>query len=218
MKKIFSKDGGPKDKLMMVEGNDDFNAFYHLFTSHNIMGICKVGNYEGIENIMPAIRVEIKAANHKCIGVVVDADTDISARWQSIRSAIIGSEQFSETSVPKSPSPDGTIIFQEGLPKIGIWIMPDNKLPGMLEDFARFLIPFNDKLYDVAEKAVAGIPVSDRLFNARHLTKVHLYTWLAWQANPGLPIGQAISQTYLKADAEHAVLFIDWVKKLYNSV
>jgi hypothetical protein len=37
---------------------------------------------------------------------------------------------------PEFPNPAGTILPQNGdKPKLGIWLMPNNQYPGMLEDF-----------------------------------------------------------------------------------
>ena len=43
---------------------------------------------------------------------------------------------------PQNPQPKGTIItdFEEELPTVGIWLMPNNQKTGMLEDFIRFLV------------------------------------------------------------------------------
>jgi hypothetical protein len=46
--------------------------------------------------------------------------------------------------VPDDPAAEGTIIDPPDdklLPRVGVWIMPDNQMKGILEDFLRFLVP-----------------------------------------------------------------------------
>jgi hypothetical protein len=95
--------------------------------------------------------------------------------------------------------------------------MPDNTVPGMLEDFCRLLIPTNDPLWIRALRAVQAIPESERLFSVQHAAKANIHTWLAWQEEPGKPIGQAITKKYLDADAPHALRLIAWLRSLFDT-
>lgn len=61
-------------------------------------------------------------------GIVLDADTDIAARWQSLRQKLLTAGY---SAVPLHPDPAGTILRQEGSPTVGIWLMPDTTIPGM---------------------------------------------------------------------------------------
>ncbi len=105
--------------------------------------------------------------------------------------------------------------MQEDLPTVGIWLLP-NKVPGMLEDFIRFLVPQEDRLWERAERSVQRIPIADRLFSPQHLPKVKLHTWLAWQTEPGTAIGQAITKRYLDAEATQAQQLVRWINRLFN--
>jgi hypothetical protein len=42
----------------------------------------------------------------------------------------------------------------------------------------------------------------------------HIHTWLAWQADPGTPMGLAITKKYLDANAPSAANFLRWVDRL----
>ena len=95
--------------------------------------------------------------------------------------------------------------------------MPNNQLPGMLEDFVQMLVPDKDKLWQHAVVSVEQIPVEDRLFPAQHEIKAKIHTWLAWQNQPGTPMGQAITNRYLSADTPQALLLIDWLRRLFNA-
>ena len=75
--------------------------------------------------------------------------------------------------------------------------MPDNRVPGILEDFLRFLVPDGDPLFIHVEKSLNAIPFAHRRFNELRKPKAMIHTWLAWQEEPGRPFGQAISARYL---------------------
>ena len=97
--------------------------------------------------------------------MVIDADTDVKARWQSLRDRLIN---VGYQNVPTDPTPDGTILdppAQTLLPRVGIWIMPDNQTNGILEDFLRFLVPQEGTLFDHVQSSVATIPKADRRFS-----------------------------------------------------
>jgi len=74
----------------------------------------------------------------RVIGLVIDADRpDLAGRWTSIQS------KFSKQpyDLPPIPIPDGTIIERRnGGPRLGFWLMPNNQVDGMLEDFCRDMI------------------------------------------------------------------------------
>jgi len=95
--------------------------------------------------------------------------------------------------------------------------MPDNTLSsGMLEHFIGFLVPAGDPLWYRAEDCIEHIPPETRRFPPQHQIKAHVHTWLAWQIEPGAPLGQAITKRYLDADAPHARQLIAWLRRLFE--
>jgi hypothetical protein len=60
------------------------------------------------------------------------------------------------------------------------------------------------------------VPEEERRFPVRHVAKANIHTWLAWQEEPGKPIGQAITKKYLDAGAPHALKLIAWLRALYD--
>src|SRR5215471_19912039 len=113
----------------------------------------------------------------KVIGAIVDADTDPHGRWQSLRSILLDSGY---TDFPNELSEDGTIVpGTSGLPSIGIWLMPNNRLVGMLEDFLSSLIREGDVLLERAISCVDGIPSEQRRFRNTYRSKALIHTWLA---------------------------------------
>ncbi len=94
--------------------------------------------------------------------------------------------------------------------------MPDNKVAGMIEDFASFLIPDGDNLWVRATNCVQQIPKEERRFRETYQMKALLHTWLAWQEEPGTPIGLAITRRYLDTNAPHAHLLMRWIRRLFK--
>ena len=90
--------------------------------------------------------------------------------------------------------------------------MPNNRNAGSMENFFALLLPQDDALWERARLCVEQIPVEERPFKSAFI-KAHVHTWLAWQERPGLPMGRAISEQYLNANAPNALL-IDWLRRL----
>lgn len=143
------------------------------------------------------------------IGLLVDA----GKRWCDIRD-ILASSGYVD--LPIAPLPEGTVIRQEGKPDVGCWIMPDNCVPGALEDFVRVLVPDADDLWALAESTVNGIPAAGRRFKAQDQLKAVVQAWLAWQKEPGTPIGMAVQRKYLDASAGPAQLLVAWLRNLFG--
>jgi len=198
--------------VLLVEGKDDVHVFYHLLKHHHIPDLFKIKCKDGYENLRNTLEVELLASDLERLGVVVDANASLASRWQSLQSVLSNSGY----DVPTTPDPDGTIIQHRGRPTVGIWIMPDNTLPGMLENFVAFLIPPGDPLWACAGDCLEQIPEQHRRFPAIHQPKAHIHTWLAWQEEPGAPMGQAITKRYLDAEASHAHQLMDWIRRLFE--
>jgi hypothetical protein len=109
------------------------------------------------------------------------------------------------------------IITDDNGTRVGVWIMPDNKLPGMLETFLGYLLPTSTSdLWSVAEKSVNEAKESGAPFIESHRQKAQIYTWLAWQKPPGRQLHQAIQQRILDPTHPEAVKFVAWFRNLYD--
>ena len=182
--------------LMLVEGKDDEHVLYHLLLHHKVPDGFKIKDKKGIDNLLETLDVELIGSGLKRLGIVVDADVNIQGRWGALRSILTESGY---TNVPAKPEASGTIIEQPGLPVVGLWLMPDNTLPGMLENFIGFLVPPGDALWPRSEECLLQVMAADRRFAAVHRPKALIHTWLAWQEEPGTPLGLAITKRYLDA-------------------
>jgi len=212
---------------LLVEGSDDAHVFKSLFEYFQIpyefrglpkynpppKGLIKIIDKGGIENLLATLSTELKGSEERRLGIIIDADSDIAARWQAVRNKLVA---FGYHAVPETPLPDGTIIDEEGPPLVGVWLMPNNKLPGMLEDFVSFLVPQGDTLWPMAEDIIQRVIEIDRRFPLAQRSKANIHTWLAWQEEPGKPMGQAITKRYLKAESTHAQQLMAWIHQVFK--
>ena len=93
--------------------------------------------------------------------------------------------------------------------------MPDNQTKGILEDFLRFLVPPGSGLFSHVESSVASIPDEERRFSQLAQPKAIIHTWLAWQADPGKPLGTAITAKFLDPHVAQVDVLVAWLKELF---
>ena len=200
-----------KPRKMLVEGTDDLYVVANLCVAHGLRmpETFEIVDKKGIGNLLDTLSVELETSDLEILGILVDADTDLQARWQSLRTILTRAGY----AVPAQPVLTGTILYAEDKPTVGIWLMPDNHLPGMLEDFAAMLIPDDDVLLPYARECVQQIP--DRRFSPAVRVKADIHTWLAWQEEPGKPFGTAITARYLNPESAQAQVFITWLRALF---
>jgi hypothetical protein len=206
----------PARKILLVEGSDDEHVIKHLCGNRGGPHLDDVKEHGGVVHLLDSLPVRLKASEFGDIfGLVIDADADIASRWQSLRDRLIG---VGYETVPDQPAYEGTILDPPAgklLPRVGIWIMPDNQSEGILEDFLRFLVPKGSRLFDHVEASVAAIPKGERRFSSLATPKAIIHTWLAWQEEPGKPLGTAITARYLDPGVPQADGLVSWLNRLF---
>lgn len=203
-----------EDHVLLVEGRDDKCVLAALLKYHGLEGVCEILEMENVGRLLETFPVRMKQSGLRRYGVVVDANASLDNRWMSLKDSM---ESKGFSAVPNKPPEDGFVMEspKSGLPRVGVWIMPNNKLPGILEDFVHFLIPAEDKLFAHARKSVLNIPTPELKFKDKDRSKAEIYTWLAWQAEPGKPLGTAITAKFLNAEAKYAISLMKWLHRLF---
>jgi len=201
------------NKKLLVEGNDDQHVIWALCKRFKIDETFDVIDCGGFNKLFEQIPIRLKQSGVDSIGIMIDADSDLNLRWISLKQLLQEKGYIIPNDLPK----DGLIVMGSNKIKIGIWIMPDNNLSGMLEDFISFLIPSNDSLLPVVKKNLINIE-SKKLnkYKSVHKSKAIIHSWLAIQDDPGTPLGLSITKRYLSTDENICLKFVDWLKKLLD--
>ncbi|ADV42659.1 DUF3226 domain-containing protein [Bacteroides helcogenes] len=203
---------------LFVEGKNDLHVISSLCGCHHVNQNFNIKPCESVENVVGLFRLALtNPLAYQRIGIVLDADVDIEKRWKQLVDVLKGSGKYDCDGLELSP--DGLILHpvNDYDAIVGIWIMPDNTLKGMLEDFALNMIPAGDSLFLKSEAILSELESTGiQRYKQVHRSKAKIHTFLAWQDEPGKPIGQAITAHILNPDAEQAKIFVDWLNKLYN--
>ena len=203
-------------KTLLVEGNDDEHVLKAVCGKRNGPHLDEIKAHGGVDRLLESLPVRLKASvDGEIVGVVIDADADLNARWKSLQDRL---NQVGYRDVPEGPSPEGTIIdppIGTLLPRVGIWIMPDNQSKGILEDFLRFLVLAESVLFRHVQSSVAAIPEGEQRFSQLAEPKALIHTWLAWQEEPGRPMGMAITARFLDPDVTQVDVLVSWLDRLY---
>lgn len=224
-------------RLMIVEGSDDAHTVKEILIHHGLKAEVErpsllsdqvtnetilIRQMGGFRDLVRKLKDVIKESDLRYLGIIVDADNDVEAHWESVRNRL---EQVGAVKPLPKRDPKGTrleTMQPEGTVIVGVWIMPDNQTSGALEHFCELLVKPEDSLWKRAKDSVNTIPVEDRRFGKdpieeqNDFQKAYLHTWIAWQERPEATIGQSIKAQYLNPNAIHAHTFVAWVKRVFE--
>ena len=200
--------------ILLVEGIDDMRVIEHICRKRDIPVPDKVKPHDGDQDVLRTLSTQLKTSTDEgdVVAAVIDADKDVSSRWQAI------SKRLSDAgyeNVPDNPDPNGAMLDppeESILPIAGVWIMPNNQHSGKLEDFLISLVPQQDTLLTYATNVVEHLP--DKRFRDKDQVKAIMHTWLAWQQSPGRPYGIAIGASFLDATLPAADALVGWLSRL----
>lgn len=199
-------------RVLWVEGKDDSAVTQSLCAAYALPELFTVVGKNGVDEVLDNFFTVLRAPDVERFGLIVDANGNAQARWDSIRRTL-NAEGYHD--VPEQLDVNGLIVpGTPHRPLFGAWIMPDNGSQGALEDFAAALVRAGDRLWRRAGEAVDAIPDEDRRFPPVRRSKAHMHTWLAWQESPGSPMGQAIGKGDLDAQSPAAQRFVTWLRRL----
>lgn len=230
----------PHLPALYVEGPDDVSVIAALLKKHGVdtrqgtehLWIKPLGSIQALLEAMPDA---IKAERAFPCGFVLDIDVELIHRWQAVRDRL----QFADDPVisladaPPTMCPVGGYSGQvmDYPAKFGVWLMPDCSTDGqVLEHLIQTLLRPGDPLWPhavdsvgkaarIADEYNASLSANDRQyerFSDRARIKAEIRTWLAWQSEPGVPLGAAINNEYLAHDSVQALAFLRWLGQLYG--
>lgn len=206
-------------RQLLVEGKNDRHVIWALCNQYQLpetfsVEVAEEDGTEGIEVLLAGLPARLDEPKLQTLGIMVDADRDLAARWQAVRDRLTA---HGYQNVPKVPPADGWVYAPPELRRVGVWLMPDNQLPGMLEDFVARLMPPEDTLRPKAEAILQEIELAGlNCYTSVHRPKALIHTWLAWQKTPGMPMGQAITAQVLRYDCAIALTFVEWLQHVFG--
>lgn len=118
-----------ESRVLLVEGKDDLNVLGHIFSAQGIEVVTQnlvwkiedasqikgrifIQDQEGVdktkkrlndrffENLMEDLSAEIKRSELVALGIIVDADLDLKARWESLANRL---RELRYKNVPNNP-------------------------------------------------------------------------------------------------------------------
>ena len=200
---------------LMVEGKDDLHVVIHICRLRGMSGICDVEDLGNDAKLLESIPIRLRFADEgDVIGVVIDADDDQRARWDAVRGRLA---EAGFANLPAQLQPAGTIIDAPDtllLRRAGVWVMPDNRGPGKLENLLLSMIPEDDELLEHVTSCVKAI--ANPRFRQVDAEKAVIHTWLAWQEQPGRPYGTSIASGFLNHNVPEVDSFVAWLRGLFT--
>jgi hypothetical protein len=219
----------PLPGYVLVEGKNDKHVIQNLCRRHGLPLLVQEPDEgmkprldedasdeiaSGLARLLFRVTARLKEPSLEPLGVVLDADLNLFERWQRLRGRLMANGYLA---IPEIPVPAGWISADPNLRRIGVWLMPDNQQPGILEDFVATLIPSDDPLRPKATAILSEIEQEQtNRYSIEQRTKALIHTWLAWQEIPGQPMGLAITVRALGHDSPTALAFIAWLRRLFD--
>jgi hypothetical protein len=181
---------GPKQ--LLVEGRDA-EVFFHALLDHVGLADVQIQNFGGKDELpgfLKALRIAPDFARTvTSLGIVRDAETDPTAAFQSVCSALNGAN----LAVPAQ-----VLVPAGHSPQVRILILPDAATPGMLETLCLQavnndpVIECIEQYFECVEQQTGSLP--DNMHKAR------VQAFLASRPRPGLLVGQAAHAGYWHLD------------------
>lgn len=156
----------------------------------------------------------------KRIGLVVDRDTPGHRRVETIRTRLseidsLWNEPIREKRTIAGLGETGVIVDTPDGRRWGIWLMPDNRSEGALENFIQTLPLTHRDLGIHAAEATEKARCLDGAFLETQKSKARLHAYLAWTRHPGRPYGDAIRYGHVGAESSAANAFVEWFTELF---
>ena len=200
------------DRVLLVEGADDEHVVRHICCRSQPISSFHIKNKKGIDKLLGSIKQEVIVSGRKAVGILVDANDDLDARWSAVADRL----GDAKVEVPRTPEPTGTLI--EGttrVPRVGIWLMPNNESPGELENFVSEMILDDDPVWPRSEDYIDSIPKADRKFTEKKILRAKVHAWLATREDPR-QMGAAINAGDLHVDGTLSTAFANWLRQLFE--
>ena len=178
-----------EERLLLVEGKDDFN-FFRLYCEHLGISTVQVVPYGGkgnFSNFISTLRELSDFEEVRRLGIVRDANGNADGARQSVEDALRSAGLWS--------SGHGTAAVGDEL-RASIMILPPGGSEGCLETLLWNTIR-NQPNASCVEKYLSCVDVS---LEGNRYAKAKVHAYLAAQKTPGLKIGESVKSNYWNLD------------------
>lgn len=199
--------------MLIVEGDDDLHFILNLCQKLGFQPEFEIKKAGSVDKAIKQFSLEIKNRGYP-IGLVVDANGNMSERKKQIISSLTKYHQVLEMDFKDK----GLIVMPDLDPRFGIWLWPDCSSPGILEDLYLQIVQEEDQLLEEAHRVVDGIAAIEPFrFKPQYKSKAIVHTWLAWQDNPGSPLGASVKRSIINHSHPTIQNFKNWLTRLYSN-
>ena len=200
-----------------VEGKDDSHALLHMLATRGLPPdgpwFPRITETGGVEGLLAGVEIAVRFGTGHAVGFVLDANASPNDRWRAIASRLVSVGLTPPADLPTAGYIDFCDSFQT---RTGVWLMPNNRREGALEDFLIDLIHPTDPLLSHAQNATNQARELGAAFPDNATQKAELRAWLAWCEEPGLPYGTAIKAGYFSRKSPDSQAFMAWFRELFH--
>lgn len=234
-----------QQSILLVEGSSDRVFFKHFIKNNPALAHVQIyapkdleGTGDGFEGVVGILQTQVQrlAAGGK-LGIVVDADHESTGKgFHRRRKTIIDEIKEVENNgytLPTAFSAEalqGELFeHQDGLPPIGLWVMPDHfQSEGMFENFLLETISPStprELLKETIETTLTNVQNNEDLTDIRfkeiHHHKKIFDTWLNWQKKPnrlkklGTMTECALEDNWLDPNHQNFTALTNWLGRVF---
>ena len=183
------------DLLLLHEGNADLKVLGALLRHASITGyqLIEVGGHSKLRALLKALvltphfKNPVPGFGHpvRAMAVVLDAETDAAATFQSVCDALVAAGL---------PAPGAAGDITQGPPRVGLFLVPDNRSPGKIETLCLESVRDDpawsclDVFFSCVRERGGVLPTN--------MDKARAQAFLSTRANPALPVGLAADEGY----------------------
>ena len=165
---------------------------------------------EGIKNLLDTIGLELKVPGRKAIGIIVDADDDLDARWQAVTYRL----RKENIEVPEQSRPNRHNYTQH--PSRRLMVHARQHIARRTRKFC--LRNDSRRRSDMAASpspTLTTFPELDRKFTEKKILRAKVHAWLATREDPR-SMGIAICAGDLHIDGTLSTTFANWLRQLFE--
>ena len=194
-----------RTKLLAVEGTDEIIFFEELFKHIGMLDkveLREVGGKDQFKIKMPALQKTTGFNNLESIAIIRDADENFKGAFESIKKIL----EKMNLRVPTRP---GT--FADGIPKVGIFIMPDNSSKGMLENLCLDTVK-DDKVMECVDQLIDCAKKLKK--QPKNAAKTKAQAYLSLMPEIANSVGRGAQKGYWNFDSSELIPLIHFINQL----